>query len=251
VLPGGEQLLPALIGLAQATGTAGGQGLGLHGLVGDSNEQGAIDLGLLPTHLPGQRRLDELAAREAIERLWGTSLPTGVGLSGAAMLTAAAERQLRALYLIGGTPRGLAGQTAAFATALERLDFVVAQDIVLSEALRAHADVVLPGAAFIEKEGTLTNLERRVQRIRLGLKAPGQARADWRIIRDLGQRLAGAAAFNHATPRDTMAEIVQAAPIYAGISYGRIGLKGLQWPTGLAAEGNPISLAAVTAAPQG
>ena len=110
---------------------------------------------------------------------------------------------------------------------------------------------MLPGAAFTEKEGTFTNLERRVQRLRLGMRPPGEARADWRILRDLGALVAGRDAFGHTTPRDTMAEIVQAAPLYAGITYSRLGLKGLQWPTGLAPAAPPTLVLAAGAAPQG
>jgi NADH-quinone oxidoreductase chain G len=250
-LPGGGELLNALVTLAQATGTTNEEGLGLHGLVRDSNEQGAIDMGLLPTHLPGHRRADDLAAREHIERLWGVAPPAAAGLDGAGMLDAAAAGRLRGLFLLGGLPRGLARNRAAFTAAIERVDFLVVQDIILSPEVLRHADVVLPGAAFTEKEGTVTNLERRVQRIRLGMRPPGEARPDWRILRDLGARLTGRDAFAHATPRDTMVELVQATPLYAGISYGRIGLKGLQWPTGLTAEGAPIPVLAAGAAPQG
>jgi predicted molibdopterin-dependent oxidoreductase YjgC len=250
-LPGGQALLDGLVALARATGSTSEEGLGLLGLVRDANEQGAIDMGLLPTHLPGQQPLADLAAREAIEGLWGDRLPTGAGLNGRQMLAAAASGELRGLYLLGGTPRGLARAADAFRAAIERVDFLVVQDIALSPEIAAQADVILPGAAFTEKEGTFTNLERRVQRLRLGMAAPGEARADWRILRDLGARLAGQTAFGHLTPRDTMAEITRAAPLYAGITYGRIGLKGLQWPTGLPAEGPPAMLLAASAAPQG
>lgn len=249
--PEGRDLLGALVNLAQATGSTGEDGLGLHGLVLDSNEQGAIDMGLLPTHLPGQGAIDAIAARARIERVWGATLPLGVGLAGDAMLAAAAAGRLRALYLLGGLPRGAARQMAAFRAAIERVDFLVVQDIALSQELAAHADIVLPGAAFVEKEGTITNLERRVQRLRIGLRPPGEARPDWRILRDLGARLAGEAAFRHPTPRETMAEIVEAAPIYEGITYARLGLTGLRWPTGRPNAAPPRLVPTAVGAPQG
>jgi NADH-quinone oxidoreductase chain G len=250
-LPGGRELFEALRALALMTGSTGDEGLGLHGLVLDANEQGALDMGLLPAHLPGHRPLASLEAREHIERLWGRPLPAGAGLSGAEMLTAAEDRQLRGLYLLASAPRGLARAADTFAAAIARVDFLVVQDIALTDLMRAHADVVLPGAAFTEKEGTFTNLERRVQRIRLGMQPPGEARPDWRILRDLGALIAGRAAFDHVTPRETMAEITQAAPLYEGITYGRLGLKGLRWPTGLAPAAPPALVMAAAAAPQG
>jgi NADH-quinone oxidoreductase chain G len=251
-LPGGRDLLDGLAALAQMTGSTGEEGLGLHGLVLDANEQGAIDMGLLPTHLPGQQPIDRIEARERIERLWGAALPAGAGLSGLEMLTAAAEgRLIRGLYLLGSAPRGLARAADVFAAAVAKVDFLVVQDIALTDLMREHADVVLPGAAFTEKEGTFTNLERRVQRVRIGMRPPGEARADWRILRDLGQLIAGKDRFGDPTPRETMAEIVQAAPLYEGITYGRLGLKGRQWPTGLAPAAPPTRVMAAGAAPQG
>lgn len=248
-LPGGEGMIDVLLTLAMATGTSGDQGLGLYGLVRDGNEQGALDMGLVPTHLPGHRRLDDKTARAELAALWGSELPTS-GLSGAEMLAAAGSR-VHGLYLIGATPRGLAQANRTFQTALAKLDCLIVQDIGLTDLVRSRATVVLPGATFIEKEGTITNLERRVQRLRIGLQSPGTARADWRILRDLGARLAGKEAFGHITPRETMAEIVQATPIYAGITYGRLGQAGLQWPTGLTPETASRTLVAAGAAPQG
>ena len=250
-VPAGRDLLGALMNLAQATGSTGEEGLGLHGLVLDTNEQGAIDMGLLPTHLPGQGRLDSIEARERVERVWGAPLPSGAGLNGAQMLVAAAEGRLRALYLLGGLPRGAAGDMAAFRAAIERVDFLVVQDIAVHPELAAHADVVLPGASFVEKEGTVTNLERRVQRIRVGMRSPGEARPDWHTLRDLGARLAGEAAFRYPTPREVMQEIVQVAPIYEGITYARLGLKGLRWPTGRPNAVAPTMILTATGAPQG
>ncbi|MCC6627093.1 MAG: NADH-quinone oxidoreductase subunit NuoG [Chloroflexi bacterium] len=249
--PEGTELLSALRALALMTGSSDEAGLGLHGLVQGANEQGAIDMGLLPTHLPGQASVESLAAREVVERQWQSALPIGLGLGGADMLSAATDGRLRGLYLFGGVPRGVAADPVAFATALAKLDVLIVQDITLTPLLRDHATVVLPGAAFTEKEGTFTNLERRVQRLRLGTAPPGAARSDWRIIRDLGALLAGVDAFDHPTPRDTMAEIVQVAPLYQGITYGRLGLTGLQWPTGLAPAGAARLVLAASAAPQG
>jgi predicted molibdopterin-dependent oxidoreductase YjgC len=149
------------------------------------------------------------------------------GIAGAETLSALANGNVSALYLIGHDPVGEAATAEAARAALARADFVVVQDIFLTETAKL-ASVVLPGAAFAEKNGTYTNLERRVQRQGAAITPPGDARADWQIVRDLGIALGGD--FDYQDSSDVTAEIALAVPQYAGMTLSRLGSKGIQWP---------------------
>ena len=217
----------ALVDLALLCGQIGRDGAGLYPLVAQTNEQGAIDVGALPDRLPGQRPLTDAAARQHLADLWGRPVPTAPGLGGAAALTAAGRGELGVLYLIGHDPLGDPARAAALRPALAQVEFLVVQDLFLTETAK-QAAVVLPGVSFAEKDGTYTNLERRVQRLNRAVKPRGQMRADWEIIRDLGIALGGD--FDYASAADVLAEIAVAAPIYHGLTLARLGTSGLQWP---------------------
>ncbi|HEY5473443.1 MAG TPA: molybdopterin-dependent oxidoreductase, partial [Candidatus Limnocylindrales bacterium] len=135
---------------------------------------------------------------------------------------------VRALYIIGQDPLAPpAGPAPEIAAGLAGLDFLVVQDAFLTETAKL-ADVVLPGVTFAERDGTYTNLERRVQRLQPGVRPPGSARVDWAIVRDVANALGGS--FDYAAPQEVMAELAVATPIYHGMTYSRIGDKGLTWP---------------------
>jgi NADH-quinone oxidoreductase chain G len=213
--------------LALLTGQIGRSGAGIYPLVRDANEQGAIDVGAVPSRLPGHRELDDAACRRWLADLWGKEMPTSEGVSGAETLAALGNDSLAALYLIGHDPVGDPATAEAAKTGLANADFVVVQDIFLTDTAKL-AHVVLPGAAFAEKDGTFTNLERRVQRQRVAVTPPGEARLDWQIIRDLGIALGGD--FDYQDASDVTAEIALAVPQYAGMTATRLGSKGIQWP---------------------
>jgi predicted molibdopterin-dependent oxidoreductase YjgC len=220
-------LLAAVTDLVLLAGCVGQPSGGLYPLLNAANEQGCIDLGLAPGLLPGQRSSGDPDARAALESLWGARLPAGPGLSGSAMLAG----RVRGLYIIGQDP----ASDPAGASALDALEFLVVQDVFLT-ATASRAHVVLPGVTFAERDGTCTNLERRVQRLQPGIAPPGDARPDWEIVRDVANALGGG--FDYSRPQDVLAEITLAAPIYRGITYGRLGDKGLQWPRAAGGRGS-------------
>jgi NADH-quinone oxidoreductase subunit G len=217
----------AWVSLALLTGQIGRAGAGVYPLVRDANEQGAFDVGAIPHRLPGQRALDDASGRHQLADLWGREPPSAAGIAGADLFDAIASGSVSAVYLIGHDPVGNARQLETARASLERADFVVVQDTFLTETAKL-ATVVLPGAAFAEKPGTYTNLERRIQRQRLAIALPGEARADWQIVRDLGRALGGD--FDYQDAADVTAEIALTVPIYAGMTASRVGSRGIQWP---------------------
>lgn len=218
-------LVDAVESLALLTGQIGRSGAGVYPLVKEANEQGAIDVGAVAHQLPGHRSVASSAARQELSELWGRTIPAAAGIVGADLLGAATAGTISALYLIGQDP--VASQGEAARTALGKLDFLVVQDAFLTATAKL-ATVVLPGATFAEKNGTFTNLERRVQRLREAVTTPGEARQDWRIVSDLGVALGGDFDYREAT--DVLSEISTVVPMYRGITAAKLGSKGLQWP---------------------
>jgi NADH-quinone oxidoreductase subunit G len=204
---------PGLAAVLAAGPQTTDSGSGLVAVGRHANSQGAADMGLLPDWLPGYRRVDDAAAREALADLWPHAVPDASGLDAAAMLGGG----VKALYLMGTDPAGNDPRTAA---GLASMDFLVVQDLYLTESAR-QAHVVLPAMSAPEREGTYTNMTRRVQRFYAAVERMGRSRADWKILRDVCQRLGHAAPY--ATAADLFEEIVKAAPAYAGLSYDQLG----------------------------
>ncbi len=217
----------SLANLAMLTGNVGKGGAGVNPLRGQNNVQGACDLAALPDVLPGYQKLDDPEVREKFKAAWGAVPPDQPGLTVVEMINAAAEGRLKALYVMGENPMLSDPDTNHVAEALSKLEFLVVQDIFLSETAEL-AHVVLPAAAFAEKDGTFTNTERRVQRIRRALRPPGQARADWEIICELARRMGYEMSYPH--PGAIQDEIAALTPSYGGISYDRLEDGSLQWP---------------------
>ncbi len=220
----GTDTVQALANLAMLCGHVGRPGAGVNPLRGQNNVQGACDMGALPNVLPGYRRVDDAAARIHAEELWGKRLSGKPGLTATDMF---ASGQVRAMYIMGENPAVSDADTAHVRARLAELDFLVVQDIFLTETARL-ADVVLPAASALEKNGTFTNTDRRVQRVRAAVPSPGEALPDWRILSLLGPRLGVPMAYG--SPEEIMGEIALAAPIYGGIDYRRIDRQGLVWP---------------------
>ena len=217
----------ALANLAMLTGNLGKEFTGVDPLRGQNNVQGACDMGALPNVLPGYQAVDDAAVRDKFENAWSAALPDQPGLTVVEIMHAAVAAEIRALYVMGENPMVSDPNLNHVRKALAATEFLVVQDIFLTETARM-ADVVLPAAAFAEKDGTFTNTERRVQRVRRALDPPGQARPDWQILGDIARRLGYPMQYRH--PAAIMAEIAAVTPIYGGVSYDRLQPHGLQWP---------------------
>jgi formate dehydrogenase alpha subunit len=231
----GTELVLALANLALLTGQVGKPSTGVNPLRGQSNVQGACDVGALPDLLPGYQRVDAAAKRATVARAWGRDdLPAGPGLTVVEMMQAAAAGKLHALYVMGENPMLSDPNLAHVEQALRALDFLVVQDIFLSETAQL-AHVVLPAASWLEKDGTKTSTERRVQRLRPVLEPPGEAWPDWRILCALGARLdarlgRSAEIWGYQSTAEITAELASVSPIYGGIIQPRLVGSGLQWP---------------------
>jgi formate dehydrogenase alpha subunit len=218
----------ATANLAMLTGNIGKPSTGVNPLRGHNNVQGACDLGALPNVYPGYQTVNDPAIREKFETAWGCSLPSKPGLTLTEILDAASEGQIKALYLTGENPTLSEPEAGHTQETLEKLEFLVVQDIFLSETARL-AHVVLPAATFAEKDGTFTNTERRVQRVRKAIEPVGNSRPDWWITCQIAQRMS-AKGFDFEHPSHIMGEITSLTPSYGGISYNRLEKGGLQWP---------------------
>jgi len=216
-----------LANLAMLTGNVGRQYAGVNPLRGQNNVQGACDVGALPNVFSGYQRVDDPPTRAKFEKAWGVALPDKPGLTLVEILNAAFEKRIRGLYVMGENLMLSDPDINHVRQELKALDFLVVQDIFLSETAEL-ADVVLPACSFAEKEGTFTNTERRVLRVRKALAAPGEAREDWRILCEVASRLGYP--MGYADAEAVLREIASLTPIYAGITYERLEEGGLQWP---------------------
>lgn len=217
----------SLANLAMLTGHIGKESSGVNPLRGQNNVQGACDMGAQPDVLPGYQKVHLPESRARFEAAWQVPLPAAPGMTLTDMLEAAAEGRLRGLFVMGEDPVVSESHAAFTREALGRLDLLVVQDIFLSETAKM-ADVVLPASCFAEKDGTFTNTERRVQRVRKAVEPPGEAREDWRILCDLAGHLGYP--MPYADPAEIWEEVASLTPILAGIHYPRIDSVGLQWP---------------------
>ncbi|MGB2823164.1 MAG: formate dehydrogenase subunit alpha, partial [Phycisphaerae bacterium] len=217
----------SLANLAMLTGNVGKPGSGVNPLRGQNNVQGACDLAALPNVYPGYQKVDDEAIREKFQAAWGAELSPTPGLTVVEIINAAFDGKVKAVYIMGENPMLSDPDVNHVEQALKRLDFLVVQDIFLSETARL-ADVVLPAAAFAEKDGTFTNTERRVQRVRKAVDPPGEARLDWRILCDVASRMGYEMSYGHAS--EIQDEIASLTPIYGGITYDRLEKAPLQWP---------------------
>ncbi|MCL6431430.1 MAG: formate dehydrogenase subunit alpha [Anaerolineae bacterium] len=218
----------AISNLALITGNLGVRGGGVNPLRGQNNVQGACDMGALPGVLPGYQRVDDAAVRLSFEQEWGVSLNASPGLVLTEMLPRALEGKVRAMYVVGENPVLSEADATHAEEALRSLEFLVVQDIFLTETAEL-ADVVLPAACFAEKDGTFTNTERRVQLVRRVVDPPGEARPDWWIVSAIARRM-GATGFDYESAAQIMAEVARVTPQYRGITYERLEQVGLAWP---------------------
>lgn len=217
----------SIANLALLTGNLGKESAGVNPLRGQNNVQGSSDMGCSPNVYPGYQKVDNAEVRGKLERLWGRELPGKVGLTATEMIDAAAQGSMKALYIMGENPVLSDPDMHHTVESLRKLDLLVVQDIFLTETA-AMAHVVLPAAAFPEKDGTFTNTERRVQRVRAAVAPPGEVKQDAWIIGELAGRLGYA--MRCESPAEIMEEIGKVWPALSGVTYGRLEKGGLQWP---------------------
>ena len=224
----GTDNVKSLANLAMLCGNVGIEGGGINPLRGQNNVQGACDMGALPNVYTGYQPVVDLAIRDRMEKAWGVEkLPEKPGITVTEMMEKAHEGKMKGLYIIGENPMISDPDLNHARKSLENLDFLVVQDIFLTETAQM-ADVVLPAASFAEKEGTFVNTERKVQLIRKAVEPPGDAKEDWKIIADLAGRMGDPMVYGSA--KDIMAEITGVTPSYCGINYGRLKSDGIHWP---------------------
>ena len=223
----GTTTVMALANLAMATGNLGRPGVGVNPLRGQNNVQGACDMGSFPHEFPGYRHVADDATRQMFEALWGVALDPEPGLRLPNMLDEAIAGRFRGLYIQGEDILQSDADSARAAAGLRAMDCVVVQDLFLNETAR-YAHVFLPGTSFLEKDGTFTNAERRINRVR-PVMAPLSGKAEWQVTQDLAGALGYPMSYRH--PAEIMAEIARLTPSFAGISFARLDQQGsVQWP---------------------
>jgi formate dehydrogenase major subunit/formate dehydrogenase alpha subunit len=235
----GTDNVKSLANLAMLCGNLGIEGGGVNPLRGQNNVQGACDMGGLPNVYTGYQSVTDPEMKKKMEQAWGvTDLSDRVGLKVTDMIPKAHSGELKALYIVGENPLVSDPDLNHAEKSLKNLDFLVVQDIFMTETAML-ADVVLPSTCFAEKEGTFSNTERRVSRVRKAVSAPGQALDDWKIICEVAQHMGYTMKYEDSAA--IMHEIASVTPSYAGIRYDRIEDEGIQWPCpNLDHPGTPI-----------
>jgi formate dehydrogenase alpha subunit len=225
--------------LAMLTGQIGRPSTGVNPLRGQNNVQGACDMGGLPNVYPAYQSVMIEAVHTKFEQAWGATAPMKVGLTVSDMVNAAHHGTVKALYIMGENPMVSDPDLHHVQAALEQCEFLVVQDIFPTETV-AFADVVLPGVSFAEKEGTFSNTERRIQKVNKAVEPLGNAWPDWKIVAELGARMAKTrevqptgpfAGWRYDSPEAIMQEVAALTPSYGGVTYERLERLGsLQWP---------------------
>jgi len=223
----GSEVVQLLCNLAMMTGKVGKPGSALLPLRGQNNVQGSSDMGALPDTYTSYRPVEDEEVAASFEAEWGVPLSRRKGLTIPQMFDAAIAGELKAMYIFGEDVAQTDPDTAHVAAALESLEFLVCQEIFENETTR-FADVVLPASAFLEKEGTFTNAERRFQVVEAAVPPPGEARTDFEIIGEISRRLGHEMGWE--SPWEALDEIARLTPQYGGVSRERLGRRGLQWP---------------------
>jgi formate dehydrogenase alpha subunit len=225
----GVDNVQSLANLAMLTAHVGFTSTGVNPLRGQNNVQGACDLGALPDVFSGYQKVTDDAVREKFLKAWKVDvLPAKPGLTVTEIIHRAHQGKIKGLYVMGENPVISDPDSNHVREALEKLEFLAINEIFLSDTAQ-YADVILPAASFAEKDGTFTNTERRIQKIRKAIEPVGQAKPDWEILCEIAQRCNyRGMKYNH--PSEIMDEVAELTPIYAGINYGRLDPFGLRWP---------------------
>ncbi|MDQ0326371.1 formate dehydrogenase major subunit [Rhodopseudomonas julia] len=234
----GSTTVMAIANLAMATGNLGRAGVGVNPLRGQNNVQGSCDMGSFPHELPGYRHISDEATRDIFEKLWNVTLDDEPGLRIPNMLDAAVDGSFRGIYIQGEDILQSDPDTKHVAAGLAAMECVVVHDLFLNETAN-YAHVFLPGSTFLEKDGTFTNAERRINRVRR-VMAPKNGYADWEVTQLLANALG--CGWNYTHPREIMAEIAATTPSFAGVTYDLLEKEGsVQWPCNdKAPKGTPV-----------
>ena len=234
----GSTTVMAIANLAMMTGNIGRRGVGVNPLRGQNNVQGACDMGSFPHELPGYRHVSDDATREIFDKLWGVTLDHEPGLRIPNMLDAAVDGRFKGIYIQGEDILQSDPDTKHVSAGLAAMDCVVVQDLFLNETAN-YAHVFLPGSTFLEKDGTFTNAERRINRVREVMK-PKNGYADWQVTMMLANAMGAGWTYTH--PSQIMDEIAATTPGFAHVTYEMLEERGsVQWPCNDAApEGTPI-----------
>ena len=234
----GTEGVMSMSNLAMLVGKVGKPGCGVNPLRGQNNVQGACDMGCMPYDFPGYQKVNNPEVIDKFEKAWHVPLNRNTGLTSTKVLPAATAENVKGLYIFGEDPIVTDPDTGHVRQALESLDFLVVQELFMTETA-AYADVVLPGISYAEKDGTFTNTERRVQRVRKAVEPRGQAREDYEIFCEVMTRMGYPCAYESA--KEIMKEISAVTPSFGGINYERLEKESLQWPCrSLTDPGTPI-----------
>lgn len=223
----GTNAVMSVSNLAMMCGNVGKESAGVNPLRGQNNVQGACDMGGLPSDLPGYQKVFRPEVIEKFETAWGAKLSDEVGLTLSEIMDEAADGDIRFMYIMGENPMVSDPDINHVTHALESVDFLIVQDIFMTETAEL-ADIVLPASSFAEKDGTFSNTERRVQRVRKAIEPIGDSKPDWEILMDIMNYLGYDK--KYFNPSEIMDEIAQVTPSYGGISYKRLEKGGIQWP---------------------
>jgi len=218
----GASSVAALANLLMLTGSIGDEGGGMYALQRENNGRGASDMGSLPDFLPGYQSLDDAQAKMNFETRWDCQLPMGVGLTALEMIAGAKEGKVRGMYIVGENPSVSFPHSSLVSQVLESLDFLVVQDMFLTDTAKL-ANIILPASSFAEKEGTFTNFDGTVQRVREALKPIGDSLPDWEIILRLASRMN--CSMPYSSPQEIMNEIAELVPFYRGVDYAQLDVK--------------------------
>jgi len=234
----GSDTSTAISNLLLATGNYMRRGTGAYPLRGHNNVQGASDHGAMPNYFPGYQKVDDPAIRAKFEKAWDVSLPPKPGLDNHLMIDGIHDGRIKAMYVFGEEMSMVDSNANYVAAALKKLDFFVMQEIFFTETCR-FADVILPGCPSLEKEGTFTSTERRIQRLYQVFEPLGESRPDWKIIQEIANRLGAEWKYEH--PSQIYDEIAPLTPLMAGVTYDRLeGYKSLQWPVAEDGSDQPL-----------
>jgi formate dehydrogenase major subunit len=245
----GSDTSTAISNLLLATGNYMRPGTGAYPLRGHNNVQGASDHGAMPNNFPGYQSVADPDIRAKFEKAWGVTLPPKPGLDNHQMIDGIHEGKLKAMYIFGEEMSLVDSNSNYVDAALAKVDFLVIQEIFFSETCR-FADVILPACPSLEKEGTFTSTERRIQRLYQVFEPLGESRPDWQIIMDVANGLGAGWSYSH--PSEIYKEIAALTPMFAGVTYERLeGYKTLQWPVAADGSDQPLLYTRQFAFPDG
>jgi formate dehydrogenase major subunit len=235
---GGSETATALSNLLLLTGNYMRPGAGAYPLRGHNNVQGASDYGSMPNVYSGYQKVDDPAIRAKFEAEWAVTLPTSTGLDNHGMIDAIYSGKLKSLYIKGEDTITSDSNAGYVGEALRQVEFLILQDINFSETCR-YADLVLPACPSLEKDGTFTSTERRIQRIYRALDPLGDSKPDWEILQLIANRMGANWHYKH--PSEIMDEVARVTPLFAGVSYARLeGYNSLQWPVHADGTDSPL-----------